>query len=122
MLIFCFWTLPPWLGFTPLVSNWQIKIILTTVKNKVNYPKAYFTIEYHLCHIDDQSILAAIVPTLPVSSNKLTILWTLNFVKPKHIWIVLHEKTNCVIEVLTILSIGKNCFNNIEISAIVVYF
>jgi hypothetical protein len=28
----------------------------------VKHPKAYFTIEYHLCHIDDQSILAAIVP------------------------------------------------------------
>jgi hypothetical protein len=39
-----------------------IKIILTTVKNKVKHPKARFTIEYHLCHIDDQSILAAIVP------------------------------------------------------------
>jgi hypothetical protein len=35
-------------------------VILKTVKNKVKYPKACFTIEYHLCHIDDQSILAAI--------------------------------------------------------------
>jgi hypothetical protein len=34
---------------------------LTTVKNKVKHPKACFTIECHLCHIDDQSILAAIV-------------------------------------------------------------
>jgi hypothetical protein len=34
---------------------------LTTIKNKVKHPKACFTIEYHLCHIDDQSILAAIV-------------------------------------------------------------
>jgi hypothetical protein len=41
-----------------------------------------------------------------------------------YIWIVFHEKTNCVTEVLTTLSIGKKCFflNNIEISAIVVYF
>jgi hypothetical protein len=29
--------------------------------SKVKHPKACFTIEYHLCHIDDQSILAAIV-------------------------------------------------------------
>jgi hypothetical protein len=29
---------------------------LTIVKNKVKHPKACFTIEYHLCHIDDQSI------------------------------------------------------------------
>jgi hypothetical protein len=35
---------------------------LTTIKNKVKHPKVCFTIEYHLCHIDDQSILAAIVP------------------------------------------------------------
>jgi hypothetical protein len=34
---------------------------LATVENKVKHPKACFTIEYHLCHIDDQSILAAIV-------------------------------------------------------------
>jgi hypothetical protein len=38
-----------------------IKIILTVVKNKVKHPKVCFTIECHLCHIDDQSILAAIV-------------------------------------------------------------
>jgi uncharacterized membrane protein len=38
-----------------------IKIILTVVKNKVKHLKVCFTIEYHLCHIDDQSILAAIV-------------------------------------------------------------
>jgi hypothetical protein len=31
-------------------------------KNKVNHPEACFTIEYHYCHIDDQCILAAIVP------------------------------------------------------------
>jgi hypothetical protein len=37
-------------------------VILKTVKDKVKYPKVCFTIEYHLCHIDDQSILAAIVP------------------------------------------------------------
>jgi hypothetical protein len=35
---------------------------LTVVKNKVKHPKVCFTIECHLCHIDDQSILAAIVP------------------------------------------------------------
>jgi hypothetical protein len=37
---------------------------------------------------------------------------------------VFHEKTNCVIEVLTTLSIGKffSFFKNIEISAAVVYF
>jgi hypothetical protein len=34
---------------------------MTTVKNKVIHPKACFTIKYHLCHIDDQCILAAIV-------------------------------------------------------------
>jgi hypothetical protein len=38
-----------------------LKIILTVVKNKVKHPKVCFTIECHLCHIDDQSILAAIV-------------------------------------------------------------
>jgi hypothetical protein len=36
---------------------------LTVVKNKVKHPKVCFTIECHLCHIDDQSILAAIVPS-----------------------------------------------------------
>jgi hypothetical protein len=37
---------------------------------------------------------------------------------------VFREKTNCVIEVLTTLSIGNffSFFNNIEISAAVVYF
>jgi hypothetical protein len=39
----------------------KIKIILTVVKNKVKHPKVCFTIECHLCHIDDQSIFAAIV-------------------------------------------------------------
>jgi hypothetical protein len=34
---------------------------LTVVKNKVKHPKVCFTIECHLCHIDDHSILAAIV-------------------------------------------------------------
>jgi hypothetical protein len=61
MLTFC---------FEPCLRSWDLphpydtdglKIILTTVKNKVKHPKACFTIEYHLCHIDDQSILAAIV-------------------------------------------------------------
>jgi hypothetical protein len=39
----------------------MIKIILTVVKNKVKHPKVCFTIICHLCHIDDQRILAAIV-------------------------------------------------------------
>jgi hypothetical protein len=37
------------------ISNYSV------VKNKVKHPKVCFTIECHLCHIDDQSILAAIV-------------------------------------------------------------
>jgi hypothetical protein len=46
------------------------KIILTTIKNKVKHPKACFTIEYHLCHIDDQSILAAIVLWRPKNFSR----------------------------------------------------
>jgi hypothetical protein len=58
-----------------------------------------------------------------VSSNKLNDSLNLTFCKA-YIWIVFHEKTNCVIEVLTTLSIGQFFFffNNIEISAAVVYF
>jgi hypothetical protein len=33
-------------------------------KNKVKLPKVCFTIECHLCHIDDQSILAALVQAI----------------------------------------------------------
>jgi hypothetical protein len=43
---------------------------LTTVKNKVKHPKACFTIEYHLCHIDDQSILAAVVQLVAKKMGK----------------------------------------------------
>jgi hypothetical protein len=48
---------------TRMTLHCWIEIILTTVKNKVKHPKAFFTIEYRLCHIDDRSVLAAIVPT-----------------------------------------------------------
>jgi hypothetical protein len=35
----------------------------------VNYAKGCFTIAYHLCHIDDQSILAAVVHTKKIKDS-----------------------------------------------------
>jgi hypothetical protein len=53
---------------------------LTAVKNKLKHPKACFTIiEYHLCHTDDQRILAAVV--LPVSTSKKVALGSTSDVK-----------------------------------------
>jgi hypothetical protein len=43
-------------------------------KNKVKHPKACFTIEYHLCHTDDQSILAAIVCFLQFVDNNVDVI------------------------------------------------
>jgi hypothetical protein len=59
---------------------------LTVVKNKVKHPKGCFTIECHLCHIDDQSILAAIVPQSilhPVELFFNSLIFTLNHRRPK---------------------------------------
>jgi hypothetical protein len=69
MLIFCFWAVPPQLGFTPPVWHWQIKMILTTVKNKVNHPKACFTI----------GALAAIVRKVDSSCKKPIRICNSNF-------------------------------------------
>jgi hypothetical protein len=84
-----------------------------------------FTIRGCTCGLNLLSVLLTFIQWYPaITPLQLWENFNLTFCKA-YIWIVFHEKMNCVIEVLTTLSIDNfffSFFNNIEISAAVVYF